>query len=227
MTALLVRVCAELGMVLIIAIDGAVCAKAAGSEYVMKRYNRWYVYVALLIAVGTFAAILSTITRSHVAQALSSPTPSMEPAILLGDHFLVDKRAYRSSTPRRGDVALFQMPASSGMTTTSVKRVVGLPGEAIEIREKRVLINGMVLEEAYVQYLSDQTPVGLDMKAITIPAGSYFLLGDNRDNSNDSRYFGPVSRDLILGKVRLIFYSSDPEAGRVRWDRIGVRVDAP
>ena len=220
----LIRVCAAIGMIIVITVDAIRCARSNGTVYELKRYNRWYVYLALVVALSIFSSSLVTVTRSRVVEASGIPTSSMEPTLLTGDHVLVDKAAYRSSPPQRGNLAMLQLPPRSGMTTRAFKRVIGLPLETIEIQGKRVFIDGKALDEPYVQFLNDpRSPES--MEAVTIPENSYFLLGDNRDNSFDSRHFGPVFGDLILGRVRTIFYSSDPESGRIRWDRIGTSLD--
>lgn len=105
-----------------------------------------------------------------------------------------------------------------------VKRIVGMPGETIEIRNRVVFVDGRQVAEPYVQFLRPSTDGTLqgDSKAPTvIPAEAYFLLGENRDNSQDSRFTGPVQRQQLLGKAKTIYFSSDPETHKPRWNRIG------
>jgi signal peptidase I len=124
---------------------------------------------------------------------------SMEPNFHDGQYFFVDELAYLSSLPRRGDVVLFRSPTPNN-DVTYVKRVVGLPGEAIEIRNHAIYINGVQLNEPYtVSQLSYS--FGLE----PIPANRYFVLGDNRNNSSDSRNYGPIDGNSILGRVTFIY----------------------
>ena len=105
-----------------------------------------------------------------------------------------------------------------------MKRIVGMPGETIEIRNREVFVNGKKIDEAYVQFLrpsTDGTFPGISMFPTIIPPEAYFLLGDNRDNSADSRFIGPVQRRQFLGKAKTIYFSSDPETRKPRWNRIG------
>jgi signal peptidase I len=110
-----------------------------------------------------------------------------------------------------------------------MKRIVGMPGETIEIRNSEVFINGKKIDEPYVQFLrpstdgrfTDGTFNGDSVVPTVIPDDAYFLLGDNRDNSLDSRFMGPVQRQQLLGKARTIYFSSDPETHKPRWNRIG------
>ena len=105
-----------------------------------------------------------------------------------------------------------------------VKRIVGMPGETIEIRNRVVFVDGRPVDEPYVQVLRPSTDgmlQGDSMAPTMIPADAYFLLGDNRDNSLDSRFIGPFQRQQLLGKAKTIYFSSDPETHRPRWNRIG------
>ena len=230
LSALLIRLSVECALIIATTVDAVRWAKAAGPEYERRRYNRWYIYLALIIAVGAFSNVYSNSVKSRIVEAFSTPTDSMAPSVISGDHVLLDKKTYRSSPPQRGDLAAFVPPPRSGMRSNFLKRIVGLPGETIEIRMKRVFINGEPLAEPYVHFLNDAEATnperyGDSMGPTTIPADSYFMLGDSRDNSNDSRFWGTVSRDLIFGKARTIFFSSDPETNKVRWERIGKSLD--
>jgi signal peptidase I len=99
-----------------------------------------------------------------------------------------------------------------------------MPGETIEIRKRVVFVNGRKVDEPYVQFLrpsTDETFLGDSIAPMVIPADAYFLLGDNRDNSLDSRFMGPVQRQQLLGKAKTIYFSSDPDTHKPRWNRIG------
>ncbi len=200
--------------------DGVRCARASGEIYQLKAYNRWYVYLALFLLATVEQGSLMGVMRTHVA-AFSFPSGSMLLTVLSGDHFLVDKRAYASKELQRGDLVVFISPKDR--SKLFLKRVMGLPGEQIEIRNKRVVVNGAEISNPYA-YFSDETQlVGRrdTMAAFTLPTHAYFVLSDNRNASNDSRFWGPVARQDILGRARMIYFSWDAQHHRVRWERIG------
>ena len=172
------------------------------------------------------AVILALFIRTFVVQAFKIPTGSMEQNLLIGDHLLVNKfvlsptatGAERSILPftsiKRGDVIVFKYPEDP--ERDFIKRVIGLPGDVVEVRHKRVYIDGRPLDEPYVYYLrppSDvASPFGVaDLREqygpVTVPPSEYFVMGDNRDNSQDSRYWGFLPRDLVKGRALVIYWS--------------------
>jgi signal peptidase I len=177
------------------------------------------------------AVILALFVRTWVVQAFKIPTGSMENNLLVGDHLLVNKFRYGPTsadlertllpidTIRRGDVVVFKYPEDP--ERDFIKRVIGLPGEILEVREKRVYINGEPIEEPYVHFLQPAGAYGefaaFDVREqygpVTVPEGHYFVMGDNRDNSQDGRYWGFLPREYIKGKALLVYWSfdTDPE----------------
>ena len=178
------------------------------------------------------AVILALFVRTFVVQAFKIPTGSMENNLLIGDHLLVNKYVYgptgswleRALLPvgdiRRGDVVVFKYPEEP--ERDFIKRVIGLPGETLEVREKRVYINGTRLDEPYVHYLeppSSPAPgaetTSFDLRErygpVTVPPGHYFMMGDNRDNSQDSRYWGFLPRGYVKGRALVIYWSYDSD----------------
>jgi len=209
------------------------------------------------------AVILALFIRTFVVQAFKIPTGSMEPNLLIGDHLLVNKFVFgptespleRALLPvtsiRRGDVIVFKYPEEP--ERDFIKRVIGLPGETLEVKDKKVYVDGRPLDEPYAHYLQPPaTPseyhevTSFDVRdrygPVRVPADHYFVMGDNRDNSQDSRYWGFLPRDYVKGKALVIYwsYESDREdyqegAGatikglasvfahfftRTRWDRM-------
>jgi signal peptidase I len=188
--------------------------------------------------------LILTTFRSAVADWNDVPTASMKPSILEGDRIFVNKLAYglkvpfttwhvaRWNTPRRGEVVVFNSPADGSRL---VKRVVGVPGDVVQMIDERLYINGRPLQyepvdgqvieslgghSHAVQFLPG-VPAMRNFGPIRVPAGEYFMLGDNRDNSADSRYFGTVRLDQILGRSSRVVISFD--YGRFylpRWDRL-------
>ncbi len=195
-----------------------------------------------VIAEWTVTILLLLFGTTTLVQAFVIPTGSMEDSLLIGDHLLVDKLAYapegiisRYLLPyqavKRGDVIVFRYPID--LNQTFVKRVVGVPGDRIQIVEKELWINGNKAEEPYVVYKSDyidayrdnfpSIPTSMQIYEpamtmlrehvaegeLTVPDGQYFAMGDNRDQSLDSRYWGFVPRAHIIGKPLIIYWSYD------------------
>ncbi len=177
------------------------------------------------------AVILALFVRTWVVQAFKIPTGSMENNLLIGDHLLVNKFIFgptplaigRATLPvrpvRRGDVIVFKYPEEPDRDF--IKRVIGLPGETVELRAKKVYINGHPIDEPYVHFLTPpsselQEVTSSDVRErfgpVTVPLDHYFVMGDNRDNSQDSRYWGFLPRDYIKGRALLIYWSY--ESGR-------------
>jgi signal peptidase I len=178
------------------------------------------------------AVILALFIRTFVVQAFKIPTGSMENNLLIGDHLLVNKfvlgptmaglerKLLPMGTIKRGDVLVFKYPVEPDRDF--IKRVIGLPGETLEVREKRVYINGKLLDEPYVHYLEPAaTPsetievTSSDVRdrygPVTVPLDQYFMMGDNRDNSADSRYWGFLRRDYVKGKAVIIYWSYESD----------------
>ena len=180
-----------------------------------------------------FTIIFVLVFTSYVAQATQVPTESMKPTILVGDHFFLDKIAFRANYPaalrpylprrsvNRGDIVAFMSPIDGNIPF--VKRVIGMPEDTLMLRDKNLYINGKILEEPYKIHVDSTTyeedpwtPEELKVRdnygPATVPADSYFVMGDNRDNSNDSRYWGFITRDEIIGKPLFVYwsYESDP-----------------
>jgi signal peptidase I len=212
------------------------------------------------------AVILALFVRTFVLQAFKIPTGSMENNLLIGDHLLVNKFVYAPTaagmertlmpigTIRRGDVLVFKSPVEPERDL--IKRVIGLPGDRLEQKEKKIYINGQPLDEPYVFFLepprhnSELTEASTSSDPrenygpVTVPPNQYFMMGDNRDNSLDSRYWGFMPADYVKGKAVFIYWSyeseredyEDESAGatikglasvfmhfftKTRWDRLG------
>lgn len=156
---------------------------------------------------GVMAVILFMVLQATVQNTVVEGQ-SMEPNLESGQRLLVNKLAYRFSEPARGDIVVIDSPRGTGEKL--IKRIVGLPGETIELRGGRVYINGRLIDESYHPYFGMRS-----YPPTYIPPGHYFLLGDNRDHSGDSRVWGSVSKDLIVGRVWISLWP--PE----RWDWYG------
>jgi len=179
------------------------------------------------------AVILALFIRTFAIQAFKIPTGSMESNLLIGDHLLVNKLVYSpSASPledrllgkrpiERGHVVVFKFPDDANRDF--IKRVIGLPGETVEIRNKKVYIDGEPLDEPYVQFLDpprspDDPEYGLRSEGVrdnwgprVVPEGHLLVLGDNRDNSRDSRFWGFLARDQVKGRALIVYWSYDAD----------------
>ena len=210
------------------------------------------------------ALVLFLIIRTFLIEAFQIPSGSMERTLLAGDFLFVNKAVYGAQipgtsarlpgfeSPRRGDVIVFAYPKNPELNY--VKRVIGVPGDTVEMRGGEVRVNGEALKEAYVQrvdpthdiydpefnwqreYLvggaaaarSSYRPTRDTWGPLVVPPGKYFVLGDNRDNSADSRYWGFVDQQAVKGRPLVVYFSYDREARDalpwltdIRWHRLG------
>ena len=203
-------------------------APAAAAAVLLPKSTAREYFESIVIAV-----ILALFVRTFVVQAFKIPTGSMENNLLIGDHLLVNKFVFGPSetgleravlpigTVKRLDVVVFKYPEEP--ERDFIKRVIGLPGETVELRAKKVYINGRALDEPYVHFLESAGHGGeaaevtsFDVRErygpVTVPPDQYFVMGDNRDNSQDSRYWGFLRRDYIKGRALVIYWSY--ESGR-------------
>lgn len=209
------------------------------------------------------AVALFMLARTFVMEAFKIPSASMEKTLLVGDFLLVNKAVYGAEIPfthlrmpafrepRRGEVIVFHFPKDR--VTPYVKRLIGLPGDTVEMRNDTVLVNGIAQSEPYVEHVqadSDQSLADFDWQRnflvtraeasagyhpsrntwgpLIVPRNSYFVLGDNRDISSDSRYWGFVPQSLLIGRPMFVYYSyahddkhSYPWLTDIRWHRLG------
>jgi signal peptidase I len=184
--------------------------------------------IALAGAVGLFLGL-----RTSCFQAFRMPTGSMEPTILIGDHLIANKMAYGLRAPgtswvfaphgpKRGDVIVFLYPLDR--TRMFVKRVIGLPGEQIEMLDRTVRVDGRPLEEPYAHYLDLPDRLRPAYGPERVPEGHLFVLGDNRDNSSDSRTWGSIPVEDVRAQAWRIYLSIDSK-GALRTERIGRRIE--
>jgi signal peptidase I len=191
------------------------------------------------------AVILALFIRTFVVQAFKIPTGSMENNLLIGDHLLVNKFVFGPTetgmerallpvgTIKRRDVLVFKYPEEPDRDF--IKRVIGLPGETVEVRNKKVYINGTALDEPYVHFLQapsadsefhevTSSDVRENYAAVTVPPDHFFMMGDNRDNSQDSRYWGFLPRENIKGKALVIYWSYEADRDDYQDESTGATV---
>lgn len=228
------------GVVFVIA-DAARVAACAGRDYVPRRYNRWYVYVVYLLVMWyVVQPVFRGAVKGTIAEAVKNVSGAMSPTLLPGDYLYVAPRLGRPV--RRGEVAVARSPQGFRF----LQRVVGLPGDTLEMRAKVLYRNGRAQSEPYTRHIDPATdPSAEEMMwqagylvpgrvdpaeyhpsrdhwgPIVVPAGRYFLLGDNRDNSQDSRYLGFIPDGNVVGQASWVYLSWDAQRMSVRWERLG------
>jgi signal peptidase I len=217
-------------------------AKQISSEYTLKRYNKWYIYLLIILIIRLIDFSVETVViKNTIFKAYKIPAGSMMPTLLTGDHIICDLSYYRLNNPARGDIVIFKWPMDE--SKDYVKRIIGIPGDKIQIINDDLYINNEKLELEFVEKYSlgqekeadiyqetlgkvsyqilDQMKRYENFGPITVPDGEYFVMGDNRDNSNDSRYWGMVKRHQIYGKPVFIYFSWDRKTLAIRFSRIG------
>jgi signal peptidase I len=235
LVGLLAAVAGLLGLYVYAVVNAWQAARCRRTNYEPREYNRPGLYVLFILVGGAYALGAPWYVR-HVFEAFYIPTGSMVPTVLVGDHILVNKLAYQHRLPQRGDVITFRVPGKPGQNW--IKRVIGLPGDTVEVRDGQVTVNGKKLERDRVPAevlpappegeVFEESNAGRryriligkekspDQAKTTVPEGTCFVLGDHRDLSEDSRTFGPVPLGAILGPVQYVYYPA------ATWDRFGV-----
>jgi signal peptidase I len=208
----------------------ATAPRAVKTKHIVREYAE-----SIIIAV-----LLALVIRTFIVQAFKIPSGSMEDTLAIGDHILVNKFIYGSKIPftgnrvvklrdpRQGDVIVFEYPEDP--SKDFIKRVVGTPGDTVEVKDKKVYVNGKVYANPHeVHKESEIIPKEANPRdnkdLVTVPAGSYFVMGDNRDRSYDSRFWGFVSNDKIKGLAFIKYWSWDKDKFRVRFGSIGKLID--
>ncbi len=182
------------------------------------------------------AVVIAFFIRTFVVQAFKIPSGSMKPTLQIGDHILVTKFIYGVkipilrktlipiSDPKRGDIVVFIYPEDR--SKDFVKRVIGIAGDTIEIKSKKIYLNGLPYTDNFSVYTDDMIIPGEaqprdNYGPKTVPPNSLFVMGDNRDQSYDSRFWGFVDLKDVLGKAFIIYWSWNGDDRSVRWDRLG------
>ncbi|WP_129125850.1 signal peptidase I [Geomonas oryzae] len=205
-------------------------AKPVKAKHVVREYAE-----SIIIAV-----LLALVIRTFIVQAFKIPSGSMEDTLAIGDHLLVNKFIYGTKIPftdteilklrdpKQGDVIVFQYPEDP--SKDFIKRVIGVPGDVVEVKNKRVYVNGKLYANPHeVHKEADLIPKEMNPRdfrdPVTVPPNSYFVMGDNRDRSYDSRFWGFVTRDKIKGLAFIKYWSWDSEKMRPRLGAIGKLID--
>ncbi len=211
-----------LAFIVFCVVDAVSIAKKHKENYEVAKYNRWFVYVGYVVVLSFLVSTLvSAGVKANLIRAYNISSGAMMPTLLLGDHILVNKLIYKTAEPKRGDIIIFPYPEDPSRAW--LKRLIAVEGDIVEIRDKRLYINGKEQSEPYkinTDSSSFRDPRD-NFGPVTIPPGKLFVMGDNRDQSYDSRFWGYVPKDTIEGKVMSLYWSWDKVNREVRWDRIG------
>ncbi len=219
----------SLGLPILYIIAAVCCAVHTSwpnrTTYTLRGYNNLLIYISYFLLAGLIIqSLLAEVTKNNYLQAFVIPSDAMKQTLLPGDFFLVDKCIYKKNIPERGDIVLFTHPDEPEVFL--VKRIVAGPGDTIEIQDKVLYLNDHPIQEPYAFhpdkriYPASVTPRD-NLKKTTIQKNTFFLLGDNRDNSLDSRFKGAVPRENILGKGKIIYFSKDRNQNNLRLERMG------
>ena len=186
------------------------------------------------------AVLIALFIRAFVVQAFRIPSGSMEPTLMVGDYLIVNKFIYgiripytdvkffQFKKPQRGDIIVFIFPVDP--SKDFIKRVIGTEGEKVEIIRNKIYINDKLIDDPWGHFVIDDFPRSFlqrmeNFGPVVVPNDSLFVLGDNRDNSEDSRFWGFLNVNAVLGKAIIIYFSWDRNAenllDKVRWSRIG------
>lgn len=173
------------------------------NEYMFKRLGAFFLDIleVIVFAVGIFFFVYLLIMRPHKIKGAS-----MSPNFPDGEYLLTEKVSYYTRDPQRGDVVVFTPPVSD--TDEFIKRVIALPGETVSIRDGHVFVNGKILKETYLNdtvITSDGVFLN-DGQEYSVPSGEYFVMGDNREHSSDSRFWGPITKKSISGRAWVIYW---------------------
>lgn len=182
------------------------------------------------------AVVIALVIRTFVVQPYTIPSGSMLNTLLIGDCVLVNKFIYGikipftndylidMDEPERGDVVVFEYPLDPSLDY--IKRIVGMPGDIIAMKDNQLYINGQKPDEPYAIYIkpSGENTEASNYGPFTVPEGEYFMMGDNRDNSADSRNWGTVERNALVGKAWRLYWSWENFAN-IRWSRIGDKIE--
>ena len=239
-------ICLTVGYIIYIAVDAFLIAWRS-QNYELKSYNRWYIYLIYGLFVLFVPDIIFPITQNLGFRPYNIPTGSMIPTLNVGDHLMVDMKYYNKNEINRGDIIVFELPEKDNENSKkgihSIKRVIGIPGDKIDIEERNLMINGKKVDQKYISsysFIDNELSINADKYSekineksfeviylkelssmvkgkieypITISPENIFVMGDNRDNSYDSRFWGLMPKKNILGKAKYVYYSTVP--GRI------------
>jgi signal peptidase I len=245
--AVILGLALSLAFTLVVPIDGALTARRRRTEP-PRRWNRLLVYAAYAVLVTLLSWPLSAWWMENSPfRTFKIPSGAMADTLLIGDYIIADMRSSKLFPVQRGEVVVFRQPEEPAVF--NVKRVVGLPGETIELRQGLLYVDGQRFEEPYIEDSYKDRDPKKNFGPIVVSDQHFFMLGDHRNQSADSRFIGQIPSALLEGRVRSIWLSYDEPPGaiymtaperlrawlnrwhqlftRTRWDRVGRAVTSP
>jgi signal peptidase I len=210
-------------MLLIIAVTaiGAAVVAIRSPLVAANSYNRWFFYLLWILMVFALSLTAYRIReRVFGYGTYAVPSVSMSPTVEKGEYFIADTWRYPAHQPAEGEIVVLELADGTGVRY--LKRIVGLPGDRIEIRDRVLYRNGEPVAEPYIQPLDDIHFYGRNFGLTTVEAGKVFVLGDNRDNSKDSRAWGAIPINQLRGSAQFLWFSKSTNG--VLWNRIGTRL---
>ncbi len=236
---------------IVILIDAIRTARRISGDYALRSFNRWYIYILVIVVIRVVDfSIENTIVKNSVIKAYRIPSQSMQPTIMAGDYLLCDQSYYLSNNPARGDLVIFKY--SKDETKDFIKRIIGVPKDKIQIIDDALYINDKKIESQYagkyrpgqedeadiyqenagknIYRVLDHFKKHENFGPLILPDGEYFVMGDSRDHSMDSRHWGTVKRHQITGRPVFIYLSYDMKIpawnifgkfASIRFSRIG------
>jgi len=203
-----------LGFFLFILIDsllGAIKLKAIA----LKSYNKWYIYLIIfLLSSVVIRPLLGWTIRNNIVRAYKTPASSMEPTLLVGDCLVADTKIYKSEKPKRGDIIIFEFPKDP--SKDFIKRVIATEGEKVEIIRNKIYINDQLMDDPWGHFRRPRSSIE-DYPPVKVPPDCLFVMGDNRDNSQDSRFWGFVNIKKVKGKALYLYWANNK-------NRIGMEI---
>lgn len=210
--------------------------------YALKKYNKSYIYISVIL-LSLISSFLFDMESYLGVESFGNPTSAMEPSILVGDYIMADLDYYEYHDPKPGDVIIFDYPPQPQISY--IKRCIAVGGQTVEIINKQVFIDGIKFpDSSYTKFIDPRVFGKQDSKyfhvfqnlggrdnfgPVKVPENNYFVLGDNRDNSADSRYWGFVPKENIFAKPLFIYFSwnseSKPISGKLRTSRLGLEIN--
>jgi signal peptidase I len=203
---------------ILVIVDAARLAKSSEALH-LAWPKRLALYLALVLISESLPPPVLPVVKTFMG-LYTVPTTSMIPTIEPGDRVVCNNFVYRWRQPKRGEVIAFWTPGDNSVL--QVKRIAGLPGERVQMEGQTVLIDGKPLSECCAYFSGPSNlPSFAENQTVTVPAEHYYLLGDNRNDAADSRFFGPIAAEQVHGRILGIYWSVD-ETGEIRWERIGL-----
>lgn len=176
-------------------------------EVPLRPYNKWYIYlVIILINCFVIQPVISSAIKRNRVKAYKIPASSMEPTLLVGDYLIVDRGCYKSQKPKRGDVIAFEFPKDP--SKEFIKRVIATEGEKVEIIRNKIYINDQLMDDPWGRFTMPRSSIE-NYGPVKVPQDSLFVMGDNRDNSQDSRFWGFVNIKKVKGKALYLYWANN------------------